>query len=362
MFGWAAGALTGQPAQRRLADATTTTPRCGRARRAGARPRQAVRARARRCAARDGSRVLVPPARRRRSTRRNPAHGGTIWIVEDVTERRRARAGAGGGARRRRGGQPRQERVPRQHQPRDPHAAERPARPGAAGAARRRSTTQRRQPVPGRRSSTARRRWPASSPTSSTCRRSRPASSRSRRLPFDLRELLRARAPAVRDAGRGARASRCDSTIAAGVPATVRGDPVRVRQILGNFVTNALKFTERGSVRDRRAALPAAAACALEVRRHRHRASTREPQPRLFQPFSQADASTTRRFGGTGLGLSICRELAELMGGEVGVRQRARRRQHASGPSCRCRRPRRAPRAPAPRRATLEPRCAARAC
>jgi PAS domain S-box-containing protein len=98
----------------------------------------------------------------------------------------------------------------------------------------------------------------------------------------------------------------------------VSGDPLRVRQILGNFLGNAVKFTAAGEVR-------------LLARRvegtDRVRFEVHDTGPgidadtcaRLFQPFTQADQSTTRRFGGTGLGLSICRELATLMHGEVGV-------------------------------------------
>jgi PAS domain S-box-containing protein len=101
------------------------------------------------------------------------------------------------------------------------------------------------------------------------------------------------------------------------VETTVRGDALRLRQIVSNFLGNALKFTERGEVR-------------LVVRRLdpqllRFEVHDTGPgidlatQARLFRPFTQADESTTRRFGGSGLGLSICRELATLMGGSVGV-------------------------------------------
>lgn len=104
------------------------------------------------------------------------------------------------------------------------------------------------------------------------------------------------------------------------VPAWVVGDPVRTRQILGNYLSNALKFTEQGHVGVR--------VRSLDDRRLRIEVSDTGPgipaemQERLFQPFTQADESTTRRYGGTGLGLSICRELAVLMGGTVGVESR----------------------------------------
>jgi CheY-like chemotaxis protein len=98
---------------------------------------------------------------------------------------------------------------------------------------------------------------------------------------------------------------------------TVLGDALRLRQILGNFLANALKFTAEGGVR----------MVALRAAPGRWRFEVHDTGPgieadtqaRLFQPFTQADESTTRRYGGTGLGLSICRELAELMGGAVGV-------------------------------------------
>ncbi len=103
----------------------------------------------------------------------------------------------------------------------------------------------------------------------------------------------------------------------AGLPRHVRGDPVRLRQIVANYLSNALKFTERGSVTVLAQPRPGARVRLSVV----DTGPGIEPvlQAKLFEPFLQADSSTTRRFGGTGLGLSICRQLARLMGGEVGL-------------------------------------------
>ena len=134
--------------------------------------------------------------------------------------------------------------------------------------------------------------------------------------PFDLRATLQAVHHAYQSLAQGkslALLLHIDDSL----PAFVRGDPVRVRQILSNFITNALKFTERGQV--------SVVASATEHGTLRLAVTDTGPgiaaelQPLLFAPFSQGDSSTTRRYGGTGLGLSICRDLALLMGGQVGV-------------------------------------------
>ena len=104
------------------------------------------------------------------------------------------------------------------------------------------------------------------------------------------------------------------------VPTLVMGDPLRVRQILANFVSNAIKFTERGGVRIRATAEGEGVLHVAVV--DTGAGVDAATQQRLFQPFSQGDSSTTRRYGGTGLGLSICRELARLMKGEVGLDSR----------------------------------------
>jgi signal transduction histidine kinase/DNA-binding response OmpR family regulator len=102
---------------------------------------------------------------------------------------------------------------------------------------------------------------------------------------------------------------------------TVRGDPGRIRQILTNIVGNAIKFTEQGEIVIYSELLPASGG---KLRLHCKVSDTGigipvDKQGQLFEVFTQADASTTRKYGGTGLGLSIAKRLCELMGGSIAV-------------------------------------------
>ncbi len=100
------------------------------------------------------------------------------------------------------------------------------------------------------------------------------------------------------------------------LPETLQGDPLRIGQILKNLLSNALKFTSRGSIA--LSVYPSAHEVVWEVR-DTGIGISEEEKTRLFQKFSQADSSTTRKFGGTGLGLAISRELAHLMEGEIAL-------------------------------------------
>lgn len=105
------------------------------------------------------------------------------------------------------------------------------------------------------------------------------------------------------------------------VSPALRADPLRLRQILNNFTSNALKFTAKGEV-ELGVELIARSEETETLRfsvRDTGIGISAEHQARLFQPFVQAEADTTRRFGGTGLGLAICQRLAELMGGRIGM-------------------------------------------
>ena len=135
-------------------------------------------------------------------------------------------------------------------------------------------------------------------------------------MPFDLQALLQSVHRTYQALG-SERSLYFECVIDERIPAWVSGDLVRLRQILSNFVTNAFKFTAHGRI-----TLTVTRAVGESLRfaiADTGLGIDQATLQRLFQPFTQADASTTRRYGGTGLGLSICRELAHLMGGEVGA-------------------------------------------
>ena len=141
-------------------------------------------------------------------------------------------------------------------------------------------------------------------------------------IDFDLRELVEDVTELVAEsAHRKGLEVLC--RFAATAPAHARGDPVRLRQVLVNLVSNAVKFTESGEVLvqvDRsEAAVPLAGLPAELTFTVTDTGPGIEPAvlSRLFQPFSQADSSTTRKYGGTGLGLAISRQLIEMMGGQL---------------------------------------------
>ncbi len=137
---------------------------------------------------------------------------------------------------------------------------------------------------------------------------------------FNLREMLEGVLQLMERPAQS-KGIRLNLQLESSVRLPVRGDPVRLRQVLGNLVSNAVKFTERGSITVTLRRIGETAA------QHQVRFEVRDTgigisqaaQSRLFQAFSQADASTTRLYGGTGLGLAISKRIVDLMGGQIGV-------------------------------------------
>jgi signal transduction histidine kinase/CheY-like chemotaxis protein len=139
-------------------------------------------------------------------------------------------------------------------------------------------------------------------------------------VPFDLRRALMQVVDLLSSQARG---KELDLTLVHddSIPETLAGDMGRIRQIVMNFLANAVKFTDRGFVRVS-SSLVSNVGEAVVVRiavEDSGPGIAESKVPLLFTKFTQADSSTTRRFGGTGLGLAISRKLAELMGGSVGV-------------------------------------------
>ena len=143
-------------------------------------------------------------------------------------------------------------------------------------------------------------------------------------LDFDLQELVEdlAATLALRAHGKGLELLY---SVATEVPTLLRGDPGRLRQILTNLVSNAIKFTPSGEVAIR-VLLESEDAASAVLRFSVRDTGIGIPKDKigtLFEKFTQADTSTTRKYGGTGLGLAICKQLTELMGGEIGIASEA---------------------------------------
>ncbi len=138
--------------------------------------------------------------------------------------------------------------------------------------------------------------------------------------PFRLRDIV-ANAASSFALAAGRKGLELTCAVSSSVPNVVAGDPVRLRQVLGNLIDNALKFTEHGEVTvqvemsgmDGDEAAIRFAVCDTGI------GIAPEKQQHIFEAFAQADASTTRRYGGTGLGLAICHRLVGMMGGEISL-------------------------------------------
>jgi signal transduction histidine kinase/sugar lactone lactonase YvrE len=140
-------------------------------------------------------------------------------------------------------------------------------------------------------------------------------------VPFDLEDLLKECSNVVAEPVRR-KGLRLNIRVSGEVPGVLSGDPGRLRQIVLNFLSNAVKFTPRGEIGIEVALLgePSRGAEVEFVVSDTGIGIPEDVQSRLFEKFTQADTSTTRQFGGTGLGLAISRRLVELMGGVIGVR------------------------------------------
>ncbi len=138
-------------------------------------------------------------------------------------------------------------------------------------------------------------------------------------VPFSLRETIEQTAAVFAPTARK-KGFELALDIAPSLPDLFRGDPHRMRQILNNLISNAIKFTERGEVSIQCALVAGEAPCVCLAVRDSGIGIDAEAIGRIFDPFRQADNSTSRRYGGSGLGLAIVHDLVVLMGGQVNVR------------------------------------------
>jgi hemerythrin-like metal-binding protein len=140
-------------------------------------------------------------------------------------------------------------------------------------------------------------------------------------LDFDIKHVVEhaVAAQTVRAEHKGLRLTVSETP---NMPALLHGDPVRIGQIISNFLSNAIKFTTEGEIKLELSLTPATPGNVTQLRcavRDQGIGIAPEQIASIFQPFQQADPTSRRRFGGTGLGLAISKRLVDMMGGEIGV-------------------------------------------
>lgn len=144
------------------------------------------------------------------------------------------------------------------------------------------------------------------------------------KVPFNLHTLVREAVQIIDFSSKG-KDLKISFSIDSNIPERLYGDPTRIRQVLINFGGNAVKFTKEGKITFKTERLESDdSSCLIKfLVTDTGPGIPKNKQSGIFDSFTQGDSSTTRRYGGTGLGLAICRQLAELMGGEVGVESEA---------------------------------------
>ncbi|MCA9477053.1 MAG: hypothetical protein KC563_14795, partial [Nitrospira sp.] len=139
-------------------------------------------------------------------------------------------------------------------------------------------------------------------------------------IPFDLRTTLEESLELLAEAA-GKKHLEMVGLVGANVPTALQGDPGHLRQIFMNLIGNAIKFTAKGEIVVKISSVEESQEQVIIRVEIQDTGEGIPPNilPKLFQPFSQADSSTTRRYGGTGLGLAICKQLVQQMNGQIGA-------------------------------------------
>ncbi|MCW8195873.1 response regulator [Proteobacteria bacterium 005FR1] len=143
------------------------------------------------------------------------------------------------------------------------------------------------------------------------------------RIPFDIRKLA-SESLDLFSSQADKKNIALNAEFDAALPQWVEGDPTRLRQVMLNFLSNALKFTDAGTITLCIGPVPGREHMLEIAVRDSGQGIPADEQPKLFEPFTQANSATSRKHGGTGLGLSICKQIAAMMDGEIGVTSRER--------------------------------------